>query len=98
VVFDTDTGKELEALPINQGIDDLAFDPKSQRLYAACPNGNGSVDVYKETDPDHYQSLGQTPTGPGARTGELVTKLQRYFVAVPQHESTNATILEFKVQ
>jgi DNA-binding beta-propeller fold protein YncE len=98
VVFDTETGKELQALPINQGIDDLAFDPKSKRLYAACPAGAGSIDVYKETDPDHYESLGQVPTGPGARTGEWEPKLERYFVAVPQHEGTNAEVLEYKVQ
>ena len=98
VVFDTETGKELQALPINQGIDDLAFDPQSKRLYAACPAGKGSIDVYREADPDHYESLGQTESGPGARTGELESKLKRYFVAVPQHESTNAAILEFKVQ
>jgi DNA-binding beta-propeller fold protein YncE len=98
VVFDTETGKELQALPINQGIDDLVYDPKSKRLYAACPAGDGSIDVYKETDPDHYESLGKVPTGPGARTGELVPELKRYFVAVPQHESTNAKVLEYKVQ
>ena len=98
VVFDTETGKELQTLPINQGIDDLVYDPASKRLYAACPAGNGSIDVYRETDPDHYESLGQVPTGPGARTGELVPKLKRYFVAVPQHESTNAEVLEYEVQ
>jgi DNA-binding beta-propeller fold protein YncE len=98
VVFDTENGKELQALPINQGIDDLDFDAKSKRLYAACPGGDGSVDVYEQTDPDHYKSLGQVPTGPGARTGDLVLELNRYFVAVPQHESTNAKVLEFEIQ
>src|SRR5258705_80644 len=98
VVFDTETGKELQALPINQDIDDLAFDPKGKRLYAACPAGAGSIDVYKETDPDHYESLGQVPTGPGARTGEWEPKLQRYFVAVPQHEGTNAEVQEYQMQ
>lgn len=98
VIFDTQSGKELQALPINQGIDDLDFDAKSKRLYAACPGGDGSVDVYEQTDPDHYKSLGQVPTGPGARTGDLVLELNRYFVAVPQHESTNAKVLEFEIQ
>jgi DNA-binding beta-propeller fold protein YncE len=98
VVFDTETGKEIEALSINQNIDDLVFDSASKRLYATCGAGAGSVDVYEETDPDHYKSLGQVPTGPGARTGRLVPELKRFFVAVPQHESTNAEVLEFKTQ
>ena len=98
VIFDTATGKELQALPINQGVDDLAFDVKAKRLYAACPAGDGSIDVYKQSDPDHYMSLGQVPSGPGARTGELVTALGRYYVAVPQHATTNAQILEYQIQ
>lgn len=98
VVFDTESGKELQALPINQGIDDLDFDAKSKRLYAACPGGQGSIDVYLQTDPDHYRSLGQVPTAPGARTGELVLELNRYFVAAPQHDDINAKVLEFEIQ
>jgi DNA-binding beta-propeller fold protein YncE len=98
VVFDTETGKELQALPINQNIDDVFFDPVSKRLYATCGAGAGSVDVYKETDPDHYESLGQVPTAPGARTGQLVSKLKRYFVSVPQLESTDAEILEYEIK
>jgi len=98
IIFDTGTGKELQALPINQGIDDLAFDAKAKRLYAVCPAGDGSIDVYKQTDADHYASLGQIPTGPGARTGELVSSLGRFYVAVPQHATTNAQILEYQIQ
>jgi hypothetical protein len=98
VVFDTATGKELQALPINQGVDDLHFDAKAKRLYAACPNGAGSIDVYKQSNADHYVSLGQVPSGPGARTGELVSELGRYYVAVPQHDTTNAQILEYQIQ
>ena len=98
VVFDTESGKELQALPVNQGIDDLAFDAKAKRLYAACPAGEGSIDVYKQVDSDHYTSLGQVPSGPGARTGELVSATGRYYVAVPQHATTNAQVLEYQIQ
>ncbi|PYU22140.1 MAG: hypothetical protein DMG30_15765 [Acidobacteria bacterium] len=98
VVFDTATGKELQALPINQGVDDLAFDAKTKRLYAACPAGDGSIDLYKQLDSDHYVSLGQVPSGPGARTAELVSTLGRYYVAVPQRDTTNAQILEYQIQ
>jgi DNA-binding beta-propeller fold protein YncE len=44
VVFDTETGKELQALPIGEWADDLVFDPIRKRLYAAC-GASGTVDV-----------------------------------------------------
>ena len=68
VVFNIDTGKELQALPIGQGVDDLAFDPATKRIYMSCGGGAGSVDVYKEQDADHYQLLGNIPSARNAST------------------------------
>jgi DNA-binding beta-propeller fold protein YncE len=96
VIFDTESGKELQALPIGEGVDDLAFDPLSKRMYAASGGAGGSVDVYEQTDPDHYKSLGKVPSEPGAREGRLVPERGRYFVAVPQHENTEAEILVYE--
>ncbi len=98
VVFDTENGKELQALPINGGIDDLVYYPANKRLYAACAGGGGSVDVFEEADPDHFKLLAQVSTGPGARNGRLEPELKRYFSAVPQHEGTNSKVLEFELQ
>jgi DNA-binding beta-propeller fold protein YncE len=95
VVFDTATGKEVTALPITKGVDDLVFDPASKRLYAAC---DGDADVYEQVDADNYKSLGKVPTGPLGKTALLVPQLHKYFVAVPQHGTTNAEILVFEVQ
>ena len=97
VVFDTQTGKELQALPVGKGVDDLMFDPASKRLYATS-GGTGAVDVYKETDPDHYQSLGNIPSGPGAKTGLLVPQLARLFVAVPPKGTTPGEVYVYEVQ
>jgi hypothetical protein len=94
VVFDTGTGKELDALPIVKGVDDMVYDAASHRVYAS---GDGAVDVYEETGPDHYKMLGKVTTGPRAKTSRLVPQLYRYFVAVPQHGGTNAEILEYEV-
>ncbi|PYX13445.1 MAG: hypothetical protein DMG84_19105, partial [Acidobacteria bacterium] len=96
VVFDTQTGKELQALKIAEGIDDLHFDARSKLLIAAC--AAGSVDLYREVDPDHYQSLGQIPSRPGSRNGRLAPELRRYFLAVPEHDGANAEIRIFRVQ
>jgi hypothetical protein len=93
VVFDTNTGKELQALPITKGIDDLIYDPGSRRLYAA---GDGVVDVFGQTDLDHYTSLGSVLTGPGGKTARLSPELNRLFVAIPQSASENAHIMVFE--
>src|SRR5215467_14466571 len=93
-VLDTQTGKEVTTLPITKGVDDATYDAASKRIYAA---GDGSVDVYEQTDPDNYKLLGTVPTGPLGKTARLVPELNRYFVAVPQHETTSAEILVFEV-
>ena len=93
-VLDTESGKEITTLPITKGVDDMKYDAASKRIYAA---GDGSVDVYEQTDPDNYKLLGKVPTGPLGKTARLVPELSRYFVAVPQHETTSAKILVFEV-
>lgn len=93
-VFDTQAGKEITALPITKGADDMVYDSASKRVYVA---GDGNVDVYQQTDPDNYKLLGKVATGPSGKTARLVPELNRYFVAVPQHETTNAEILVFEV-
>jgi hypothetical protein len=89
VVVDSNTGKELQALSITKGVDDVQFDPASKRLYAV---GEGTVDVYQEVDADHYRLLGSIPVGTGAKTGTLVPSINRYFVAVPASSNAPAKV------
>ena len=93
-VLDTQSGKEIAALPITKGVDDLIYDPASKRIYAAC---DGNVDVYQQSGPDQYKLLAQVPTATMGRTARLVPELKRYFVAVPQHGADAAKILIFDV-
>jgi 6-bladed beta-propeller len=97
VVFDTQTGKELQALSVGPRADDLMFDAANKRIYSTS-GGAGEVDVYQETDPDHYQSLGKVPTGAGAKTGLLAAELKRLFVAVPAQGSSIAEVYVFQLQ
>jgi len=94
-VIDTQSGKEITALPITKGVDDILYDPASKRIYAAC---DGNVDVYQQSSADDYKLLAQVPSGPMGRTARLVPELKRYFVAVPQHGTDPAKILVFDVQ
>jgi DNA-binding beta-propeller fold protein YncE len=95
VVLDTLNGKELQALPITSGTDDMVFDAVKKRIYVAS---DGAVDVYEQTDADHYKLLGTVPTGPVAKTARLVPELNRYFVAAPKHGDKQAEILVFEVE
>jgi len=97
VIFDSQSGKELQALPVGKGVDDLMFDPASKRIYATS-GGTGAVDVFKEADPDHYQSLGNVPSGPGGKTGLLVPQLGRLFVAVPPRGTAPGEVYVYQVQ
>ncbi|SRR5216683_5975982 len=94
VVLDTETGKEVTSVPITKGVDDAVYDAATRRIYTAA---DGDVDVYEETAPNNYKLLAKVPTAPLGRTAKLVPELSRYFVAVPQHETTNAEILVFEV-
>jgi len=101
VVFDTQTGKEIGALPIAGWVDYMAYDPRTGRIYASCGKGLGGVgDVYvfHQTDPDHYRLLGEAPTAPMAKTALFVPELNRVFVSVPHLVSPVAKIMVYQVE
>jgi DNA-binding beta-propeller fold protein YncE len=97
LVFDTETGKELANIPINEHTDGLQYDPASKWLYvvAAVPP---TVEVFQQIDRAHYKSLGEVPTEPGARTGILVPERHRFYVAVPSRTKHEAHILVYEVK
>ena len=97
VIFDTETGKELQSLPIGKGVDDLAFDPATRRLYAPC-GGDGATWVFAQQDPDHYTELGRVPSGQGGKNGLLAETLHRYFVIVPPGSGGPGTVDVFAVK
>ena len=96
IVFDTQTGKELQSLPIAKNIDELIFDPTSKRIYASC--AAGSTSVYYQQDPDHYKLLAEVPTGPGAKNELLIPRLKRYFVVVPPQANSRGQVYVYQVQ
>lgn len=97
IVFDTNTGKELTALPINEHTDGLEYDAAGKRLYvvAAVPP---SVEVFQQIDRAHFKSLGEVSTESGARTGILVPERRRFYVAVPSGRKTEARLLVYGVE
>jgi DNA-binding beta-propeller fold protein YncE len=99
-IFDTQTGKELDTLPIGGWVDYIAYDPATQRIYASCgapvPDG-GDLYVFHSDDQGHYKLLGKVPTAPRAKTALFVPELRRVFVSVPHFEK-EARVLVYQVQ
>jgi DNA-binding beta-propeller fold protein YncE len=83
VVIDTETGKVVQALDTVGGADEVQYDAPTGRIYFV--GSTGTLEVFKQIDPDHYRSLGRVPTGAIAKTGLWVPELKRMYIAVPKH-------------
>jgi hypothetical protein len=82
-VIDTETGKVIQGLDSVGGADDLQYDAATGRIYFV--GTTGTVAVFKEMDPDHFQLLGKVATGAISKTGLWVPELKRFYSAVPRH-------------
>ncbi len=96
-VFDTGTGKELSSMPIGKGVDDLAFDSASKRIYAPC-GGDGLIYVYEQRGKDQYKLIGKVPSGPKGKNALLDKPLGRYFVIVPPQGEAPGAVYAFALQ
>jgi DNA-binding beta-propeller fold protein YncE len=83
VVMDSETGRVVQVLDSVGGADDVQFDAATGRIYFA--GTTGTIAIFKELDPDHFQLLGKVPTGAISKTGLWVPELKRYYSAVPRH-------------
>jgi DNA-binding beta-propeller fold protein YncE len=92
-VLDTTSGKEIATLPAADGVDDMSFDPASKRIYMAC--AEGFVNVYRQVDADHYETVGRAATGNRGKIGLLVPELHRYYVVTSKKDSTPARVFLF---
>jgi hypothetical protein len=103
-VFDTETGKEVAALALTEkeavspdfgGItDDLFYDSARSRIYAL--NALGSIDVFQQKDPDHYQLIASVPTPLKSKTGLFVPEWSELFVGVIQQSGKDAEIRAYQ--
>ena len=82
-VIDTETGKVVQGLDSVGGAGDLQYDAATGRIYFM--GTTGTVAVFKEKDPDHFELLGKVPTGAISKTGLWVPELKRFYSAVPRH-------------
>jgi DNA-binding beta-propeller fold protein YncE len=97
LVLNSDSGEELQVLPIGQRADSIAFDSASRRIFVSSGGGSGAVDVYREDDADHYNLLGRVATEPGAATSHLVASLNQYIVMAPASKQRPAQVLVYEL-
>jgi DNA-binding beta-propeller fold protein YncE len=95
VVLDTNSGRIIGSFPTVGDTDDIFYDAARRLIYVI--GGEGAVEVVRQRDSDHYESVGRTPSAPGARTGFFVPNSSRLYVAVPHRGSQTAKVLVYTV-
>ncbi len=65
-ILDTVTGKMIATLPIGAHADGAAFDAEREDAFSS--NGDGTLTIVHETDPDHFAVAQTVKTAPGAKT------------------------------
>lgn len=85
-VVNTDTGAVVASLPIGLGTDAAAFDPA--RKLAFSSNGDGTLSIVREVDPDTFVSLGSIKTALGGRTMSIDHRTGRLFIAAADIDPT----------
>jgi hypothetical protein len=93
VVLDTSSGRIVATLPTVGDTDDIFCDADRRLVYVI--GGEGAVEVFRERDSDHYESIGKTPTASGARTGFFASSTHRLYVAVPHRGPQAAKVLVY---
>lgn len=83
-------GRALAALELSSDVDDLFYDARRRRVYAAC--GEGYVDVF-ERDAEGLGGRKRIATARGARTCLFVPERDRIYVAAPSRGGEPARIL-----
>jgi DNA-binding beta-propeller fold protein YncE len=96
VVLDTQTGNEVARLRAAGECDDVFFDASRKRIYVI--GGEGSISVFQQTDPDHYDLITNVPSGIGIRTGYFYTKRDRFYVGVPAKGNEPAQVWTYEAE
>ncbi len=89
-------GRLVTTILISRDTDDLFYDAANKRLYVSC--GQGSIDVIRQTDADHYTVEKTISTATGARTSLFVPEPKILCLAVPHRGNQLAEIRVFKTQ
>jgi DNA-binding beta-propeller fold protein YncE len=81
-VVDMANGKVVTTLPIGDGVDANAYDPATKLAFSS--NGDGTLSVYHEDDPNHFSLVGNATTRRGARTMALDERTHKVYTVSAQ--------------
>jgi YVTN family beta-propeller protein len=79
-VVNADTGAVVATLPIGQGTDGAAFDPRRKLIFSS--NNDGTLSVIHEDSPQNFKSLGSISTAVTGKNMTIDPETGRLFVAV----------------
>ncbi len=77
VISDPDAGDVIASAPIGEGVDGAGFDAGRQLAFSS--NGEGTLTVIRELDPDRFEPAATVPTQRGARTMAVDGRTGRVF-------------------
>jgi len=82
-VMDADSGKVITTLPIGDRVDATAFDPEANLIFNS--NGEGTVTVIRQENPDKYSLVETVKTLPRAKTMALDPKTHQLFLSTVEN-------------
>ncbi len=92
IVLNADNGKVTADLPIGDGTDAVAFDPKTKLAFSS--NGEGTLTVVREDSADKFSVVETVATQRGARTMTLDNQTGRIYLATAAFGETPAPTAE----
>ena len=84
VILDSDTGRTVAALPTVDEAEDVFYDAAHKRIFTT--GLEGVVHCYRQLSADSYELTGKVTVKPHAGSSLLIPGLNRFIVAVAQHE------------
>lgn len=91
IIFDIQAEKVIETIAIGGGVDAVVFDPSTRLIYTS--NGEGSVTIFKQRDPSHYQIVQTLSTQRGCRTMMIDPKTKYIYLPAAKYEGETRRIV-----
>jgi YVTN family beta-propeller protein len=94
LVISTETGNSIASFDTDGDTDDIFYDTSGQRIIMSC--GEGTIDIFKQIDPNKYEPESKINTRAGARTSLFVPELNQLFVAAPAGSGNAAQLMIYQ--
>jgi DNA-binding beta-propeller fold protein YncE len=90
-VLNADTGKVIATLPIGDHVDATAFDPEMKLIFNS--NGEGTVTIIQQDDPDKYSLAETVKTAPRAKTMALDSRTHQLFLSTAENDQFEVLVV-----